>query len=261
MRKVKFRDKLIEHLMQPFSVPYPGRDRTYFSSGFCESDEVTTIYKRSVIEGDSDVCSVECSLCGDPVITHKHSSQLTSTLTPEIVGCLIQKDKTLCFVVEIDLSPSDLKMTEDVILAYLARHDFTASFQQISVYHSGVNSALMKKLPPKRNLLFTQKLKSISEGTLEDIHEKESLALGLKDAQDKGDKRRRKEMAGSAKKLLKELQKLSTLPDNEKSETSSNQQQNFQKTLKHSSERLSKEEKTSLRLWTTQLATVVTVYD
>lgn len=261
MRKSKSRGKIIEHLLQPFSIPYPGRDRTYLSSGFCESDEITTIYKRSVVEGDSDVCLVECSVCGGPVITHKHSSKLTSTLNPEIVGCLIQKDKTLCFVVETDLSPSDFETVKDVILDYLAKHDFTASFQQISVYRSGVNSALVKKLPPKRSLLFTQKLNFISGEIQEDIREKEFPALEVKVVQEQEDKRLRKEMTVSARKLHKELRKLFTLPSEEKNETSSNQRQTSQEILKRSSERLSKEEKTSLRRWTMELATVVTVYD
>jgi hypothetical protein len=245
VRKKKISDTLKHHLLYPFSIPYPGRDRTYFSSGFCESDEITTIYKRSVVEGDSDVCSVECSVCGGPVITYKNSNLLTSTYSPEIVGCLIQKDKTLCFVVEAELSQSDSKTLEAVILDYLAKHDFTAYFQTISVYRSGVNSSLKKKVLPKRSLLFSQELKCISPRTQEDTQDKELPVPEVKAAQEEEHRKWRAEMAESAGKLLVELQKLSILPESVQKEISSIQTPNSQKKLKRSPANSSKQKKIS----------------
>lgn len=261
MRKNKFSDSLKQHLLHPFSIPYPGRDRTYLSSGFCESDEITTIYKRSVVEGDSDVCTVECSVCGREVITYKDSSLVTSTYSPEIVGCLIQKDKTLCFVVERELSPSDFEIIKDVILAHLQRHDFTQYFRTISVYRSGVNSNLARKLPPKRDLLSSQKLRFISPKMPEEAREQESLAPEVKAARDKEEKRWRKEMAVSAGKLLKELRKLSILPDDAENATSSNPIATLEKISNPSYGRLSKQEKISLRRSMTEFAMRDTKYE
>lgn len=242
MRKQKSRVSLKQHLLQPFSIPYPGRDRSYLSSGFCESDESTTIFKRTVVEGDSDVCAVDCSICGGPVITQKHSSELSSTFSPEIVGCLIQKDKTLSFVVETSLSQYDFETVKGVILNHLQRHDFSASFHRINVYHSGVSSLLRTKLPPKRSLLFSLKLKSTTEEQKEKQKEQESNDQGQKNAQDKESRLRQKELAKSASKLLKELQKLSTSPAQEKEKTSSSPILNLQKTSKNSQKKLSKAE-------------------
>lgn len=247
MRKNKISDSLIEHLLHPFSIPYPGRDRTYFSSGFCESDEITTIYKRSVVEGDSDVCSVECSVCGGPVITYKDSSLLTSTYSPEIVGCLIQKDKTLCFVVEKEILPSDFEITKDVILNHLQRHDFTRYFQTISVYRSGVSSNLARKVLPKRDLLFSQELRFISPRMPEVAPEEECLAPEVKAAQEKEHNKWRAEMAESAGKLLVELRKLSILPDDVQKEISLNRTRNSKKISKRSPVPSSKRKKTSRR--------------
>ncbi len=242
MRKKKLCDSLKQHLLQPFSIPYSGSDRTYLSSGFCESDESTTIFKRTVVEGDSDVCAVECSICGGPVITYKHSNMLSSTVSPEIVGCLIQRDKTLLFVVEISLSQYDFVTVKDVILAHLQKHDFTASFHRISVYRSGVSSLLKIKTPSKRNLLFTRKLKSITEEKRKQLRKEDSYDLEQKSEQEKQDKKRRKEQAKSAGKLLKELQKLFMHPVVEKEKTSSSPIPNSQKTSKNSRKKLSKAE-------------------
>jgi hypothetical protein len=261
VKKKRHHGKLVEHLVQPFSIPYPGEDRVYLSSGFCESDECTTIYKRSVVEGDSDVCPVECSVCGGPVITYKHSSEVTSTYSPGIVGCLIQKDQTLSFVVETSLSQYDFETVKDVILRHLERHDFTASFQRINVYHSGVNSLLLRKLPSKRSLLFTRKLKSISEETRKPQRKDEQLDPAQKAIQDKEDKRRRKELAASAKKLLKEHPDLFMLPGNVKSGTNLVLTPNFPKTSKPLREKLSKAERISLRKEMRDFAMTDTVYE
>lgn len=252
---------LIEHLLQPFSIPYPGQDRVFLSSGFCESDESTTIFKRSVVEGDSDVCPVECPMCGGSLITYKHSSEVASTYSPEIVGCLIQRGKTLSFVVETSLSQFDSEMVRDVLLAYLARHDFTASFQTINVYQSGVSSLLKRKLPPKRNLLFTQKLKFISEETSEQQLSEEQLDPVQKAIQEKEDKRRRKELAESAKKLLRERPELFMLPKESQEETSSSPTRSLQKTSKRSQEKLSKAEGISFRKAMRKFVMLDTVYD
>lgn len=261
MKSKRHHDTLKEHLVQPFSIPYPGEDRTYLSSGFCESDECTTIYKRSVVEGDSDVCPVECSVCGGPVITYKHSTEVTSTYSPGIVGCLIQRNKTLSLVVETSLSQYDFEIVKDVILRHLERHDFTASFQRINVYHSGVNLNLLRKLPSKRSLLFTRELKSICEEIKEPQHKDEQPDLVQKAIQDKEDKRRRKELAASAKKLLKEHPDLFMLPGNVKSGTNSSLTPNFPKTSKRSREKLSKAERISFRKEMRDFAMIDTVYD
>jgi len=254
------RDTLKEHLIQPFDIPYPGRERTYLSSGFCNSDESTTIIRRTVLEGESDVNEVECSLCGGSVITYKHSSHVSSTYSPEIVGCLIQKDKTLLFVVETSLSQSDFVMVRDVILAHLAKHDFTASFQKINVFRSGVNSSLVKKLPHKRDLLSTQKLKSISEEI-----KSNQLKQGLQEKEQnhiqEKERKLRKELAASAGKLLRELRKLSTLPEQKQKKISSSQPVNLPKTSKNLREKLSKVDAISFRKQIKDLVEQDSIYD
>lgn len=247
MKKVSSRDTLKEHLIQPFDISYPGNERSFLSSGFCQSDESTTIFRRVTIEGDSDVCEVECALCGQPVITYKHSSLLSSTYSPEIVACLIQRNKTLYLVLEKSLSRSDLKTVEGVLLKHLGRHDFTKSFQKIVAYHSGVSSGLLKKLPPKSDLLFSHKFKSISEEIREGQSSKELEDLVNKRVQDKEDKRRRAELAKSAAKLIKELEKLSTLPVGSSEKINYSQTQSLQETSKNLRGKLSKAEGIYLR--------------
>lgn len=261
MRKTKSHVSLKEHLVQPFDIPLSGQDRSYLSSGFCEADESTTIFRRRVFEGESDVCDVECALCGGPVITRKDSTQLSSSYSPEIVGCLIQKEKTLSFVVETSLSQYDFVMVKDAILAHLQRHDFTALFHRINVYHSGVNSLLKTKTPPRRSLLSTRKLKSITEEIKPKLKKQESQEQEEKSTQDKEDKRQRKELAESAKRLLKELPKLSTNQEQEKEKTKFNRSQNSQRTSRNLQEKLSKAEGTLFRKQIQKFVMKDSVYD
>jgi hypothetical protein len=246
VKKKHHRAKLIQHLVQPFDLPFPGYGRTFLSSGFCESDESTTIFRRTVFEGESDVCEVECSLCGNQVITYRDSNSISSSYSPEIVGCLIQRGKTLQFVVEKSLSQSDSKTVAGVILKYLARHDFTKSFLRISVYLSGVSSNLLKKQPPKSDLLFSQKLKSTSGKSVLELNDQESEELECKKEQEE-DGKQRVLLADSARKLLVEQPTLFMHPNPEREKISFKQTQNLQRTSKNSSEKLLKAEGTSLR--------------
>ena len=261
MRKKRFRDTLVEHLVQPFDIPFPDRSRVFLSSGFCESDESTTIFRRTVFEGESDVSDVECSLCGKPVITYQHSSSLCSSYSAEIVGCLIQRSKTLLLILEKSLTPSDSRTVEDVLLRHLARHDFTASFQTISVYRSGVSSVLLKKLPPKSDLLFTHKLKSISEEIKSELKEEDRQELGQNKEQEEAEQRRREAEAVLAGKLLKELGRLSTLPDTELKKISFSLKKTLPKTSKKCSEKLSAAEGILFRKQILELVEKDSVYD
>lgn len=261
MKKVSRRDTLIEHLIQPFDISVPGNERSFLSSGFCQSDESTTIFRRVTIEGDSDVCEVECSLCGGSVITYKHSSTMSSTYSPEIVACLIQRKTTLYLVLEKSLSRSDLETVEDVLLRHLAKHDFTKSFQKIAVYRSGVSSNLLKKPPHKSDLLFSHKFKSISEETREEQNSNELEDLVNSKELDREDKRRKAELVKSAGKLLKELEKLSTLPKAQKEKTNYSRTQTSQEMLKSLREKLSKAEGTSLRSQIRNFADQDSLYD
>jgi hypothetical protein len=261
VKKKRFRDTLVEHLIQPFDIPFPSRGRVFLSSGFCESDESTTIFRRTVFEGESDVSEVECSLCGKPLITYRHSSLLSSSYSPEIVGCLIQRNKTLLFVVEKSLTQSDLKTVEDVLLGYLAKHDFTALFQKISVYHSGVSSSLLRKQPPKSDLRLTLKLKSISE-EIKSLRKEEDAQEQIESReQEEEDKRRREAEAALAGKLLKELAQLSTLPEVELKKINSNLKKTSQSTSKRWREKLSKAEGTLFRKQIRDFVERDSVYD
>ena len=261
MKKKRQHDTLVEHLVQPFDIPFPGHGRAFLSSGFCRSDESTTIFRRTVFEGESDVSEVECSLCGKPLITYQHSSFISSSYSPEIVGCLIQRNKTLLFVAEKSLTPSDLKTVEDVILRHLARHDFTASFLTINVYHSGVSSSLLKKQPPKSDLRSTLKLKSISDEIKSWLKEEDRQEQARSKEQEEEDRRKREGEAVLAGKLLKELARLSTLPDTELKKISSNLKKNSPKMFKRCSEKLSRAEGILFRKQILELVERDSVYD
>jgi len=246
VKRKHHRAKIIQHLVQPFDLPFPGYGRSFLSSGFCESDESTTIFRRTVFEGESDVCEVECSLCGNPVITYRDTNSISSSYSPEIVGCLIQRGKTLQFVVEKSLSQSDSKTVAGVILKYLARHDFTKSFLRISVYLSGVSSSLLRKQPPKSDLLFLQKLKFTNDKRESELTGQESEELEHSSEREE-EERQRVLLADSAKKLLVEQPTLFMHPSQEREKTSFKPTQILQRTSKSSSKKLLKVEETSLR--------------
>lgn len=128
--------------IEPFNLPIDetvgyysgGGEDSYLTSAYCDNDRIQWVYRREVARGLSHSERMRCECCNRELYVSEARGQfMSSTVSPEIVGWLIEESKEILALV---LTESSLETTKGVLPAYIQGHEFSGSITAVKLYQS-----------------------------------------------------------------------------------------------------------------------------
>jgi hypothetical protein len=218
--KLNYGGKMTERwiIIPNFKIPLGESDdyeQNFLVSAMCCMDSVQYIYRITQEKGYSYSETKLCPICGEELLCFNDKNFIDCAFS-EVVACLIEQKTNLILVI----SDTFYTQIKDVLLAILDKHDFTQSYREIKILQSGNLSRMIIGKPTIKQLLSgtqSQKytMKETWPGTNNKQEQSEQKVINQKSEKkpEKSDKKNpsliiwRKQIASSAKQLIKKLKK------------------------------------------------------